>query len=1213
MAFRVAEGYVEVTMDRKKYDAEKAKLGRDSLDLKVLVKLDQTAAKAQLQKLLLGNELKVTIKPEMGEAGPYLTKLDRLTRDQKITITPVMGNPDNYLRQLDRLTRDQHVSVNPRFKNTDVYLRQLDRLTRDQHIDVRTNLVTGDLRPRLDNLTRNRRIRVDVDAQGVSALSNAFRGLGGSGGGASEGMSRLTARILAYTGAALTAAPTTASLAQAIIAMGPAAAVAAPAIASLASIVGALKVGLGGVGGAFKAAFAPAAGGGGGGGADGMAKQIQAAERRVADAKRGVVQATEDAARRVQRANRDVGDAEQALADAREQAADRSTRALQDVADAERNLADAQARSLRAQQDLEAARAQAVEDLEDLANRVAAGKLQERSDILRLQEAEADLAVVRRAGSGATADQVARAELAYDQAVQALQEQRLENRRLQAQQEQAARAGVDGSEAVRSAQEQVTEATRDSEDAARDLAGAQQDAAQSQKENARALADAQRDLADAQQAATDAVVEGNDRVARSQEELARAQEDLAAASEKQAAAGAAAADKFAEAMARLAPAAREFVQAIIALKPAWDALRLDVQQQLFEGIGARLTTVAQQVLPDLRAGLVGTAGVLNQMGLNALDAIDKLSKAGTLKAAFASVNDGLKPLQKAPADFLSIFTTLTAAAGPAFQKIAAAAGEALGSFSAKLTAGLATGELTKKISDALAVAVKFGGLLFDVFGVVGNVMRAASAAGGDSLSILGEVFKYLKQITGSPEVQNGLKALFGVFNSIAATALPLLGQALLALMPVFQALQPPIQVLLQSLGDALRPVIAALGPVLVAAAEAVGQLIIAASPLLVLAGELIAMIGPILTPILEGLTTAFREAAPVVQQLVDALSATLKPILAELPNIIKPLVDIWVNFNTSLLPLFSQLIIGLTPILIRLSESFVKIMVALSPVLIQIGQMISELLPPLLRALMPIIDVVVRLAAVFANELALQINQIVMPALRMISQFLNGDLSGAMHSFGNVVSGIISAIIRQFIELPYEIINALSDLGPMMWRAGKSIMRDFADGIISGTGAALGAVNQVLARTRSYLPWSPAKVGPFSGKGWTLYSGQAISQGLADGISQRTDVVQAAASRLASAAMPGIAGVPTVTNAVAPGSTAGLSAVLPPPPTSSISAAAPAPVPVSAAGITIGTLTVNIPPGSLDMASPADRRRIVDSLIGDIKDGLRDYDRARGR
>lgn len=45
---------------------------------------------------------------------------------------------------------------------------------------------------------------------------------------------------------------------------------------------------------------------------------------------------------------------------------------------------------------------------------------------------------------------------------------------------------------------------------------------------------------------------------------------------------------------------------------------------------------------------------------------------------------------------------------------------------------------------------------------------------------------------------------------------------------------------------------------------------------------------------------------------------------------------------------------------------------------------------------------------------------------------------------------------------------------------------------------------------RNLLPFSPAKEGPFSGKGWSLYSGQSIVEALAEGAASRSPLFEEA-------------------------------------------------------------------------------------------------------
>jgi hypothetical protein len=64
------------------------------------------------------------------------------------------------------------------------------------------------------------------------------------------------------------------------------------------------------------------------------------------------------------------------------------------------------------------------------------------------------------------------------------------------------------------------------------------------------------------------------------------------------------------------------------------------------------------------------------------------------------------------------------------------------------------------------------------------------------------------------------------------------------------------------------------------------------------------------------------------------------------------------------------------------------------------------------------------------------------------------------------------------------------------------------------------AASSVLSGVSGLFPHSPAKEGPFSGRGWTEYSGQAIGDGLAAGMLAR----QAHVARAAAALVGGAAG-----------------------------------------------------------------------------------------
>ncbi|MCM8548883.1 hypothetical protein [Streptomyces sp. STCH 565 A] len=342
------------------------------------------------------------------------------------------------------------------------------------------------------------------------------------------------------------------------------------------------------------------------------ARQIAQAQQGIADAARSgaqrVQQAEEsaaDAVRRAAEANRSaaqqVSSARRALADAVEQAADRQKDAAERVAQAEESLADAQKSVRRAQEDLTQARADAEAQLAKYQDRIANSKLSERDAVLDLQEAEAKLRAVQAAGAQVPLAIQQRTQLAYDQAVQRLKEQRQQTKDLTAEQKAAAAAGVDGSETVKAAQERLAAAEKNVTDQQKGLVKARQDAARQQVEAQQQITQAQERVAEASRNVSQTQADGARSVARAQravgeaaEESARSQAraaeqlvqarqsaaDSIASAQRQvesasrSAAGgvdqaAVAQAKYQEALAKMTPAARETFFAFTDLKSAF--------------------------------------------------------------------------------------------------------------------------------------------------------------------------------------------------------------------------------------------------------------------------------------------------------------------------------------------------------------------------------------------------------------------------------------------------------------------------------------------------------------------------------------------------------------------------------------------------------------------------------------------------------------------
>ncbi|KRV48780.1 hypothetical protein AQ490_23195 [Wenjunlia vitaminophila] len=559
------------------------------------------------------------------------------------------------------------------------------------------------------------------------------------------------------------------------------------------------------------------------------------------------------------------------------------------------------------------------------------------------------------------------------------------------------------------------------------------------------------------------------------------------------------ADKFAEALAKLAPNARGFVRQLQEMKPKFDELRLDVQQRLFAGLDVALERTGRATAPELSRALKESAGALNFMGRGVLAAARDLDQSGALGAALASASAGLKNVARWPRVLVQGFGQVAAAAAPAFERLTSAAGAAADRASTRLTRSFQGGGMEAAIERALDLLGQMKRVAENLGDVVGNVFGAARASGGGMLGVLEQVTGALAEITATAGVQDGLRALFDVMATLGRTVAPLLGKALGALGPVLTALGPPAETLIKALGDALGPVIDALGPVLEAAATAVGSLVTALSPLLPVVGQLVAALLPALTPFLDALNVVFVALAPVVQQLATTLSLALAPILAQLPALVEPLARLMTQQLIALMPVLLDLLVELTPSLISLGESFAQVMVAVTPLITAMATLQARGLATLVPLLTPVITLVGKLAAIFAGVLARQVTTVVMPALTALTRLLQGDVSGAMSSLATAVKNAIGNMVKDFVTLPQRAVTALAPLAGRLGSAGVAAGARLLDAVRDKVNAALDKLRGLPRQARDAV----------GNLGSLLYNaGASLIQGFINGITSKVSAVK---------------------------------------------------------------------------------------------------------
>ncbi|MEV8464839.1 hypothetical protein AB0470_35435, partial [Streptomyces griseosporeus] len=337
------------------------------------------------------------------------------------------------------------------------------------------------------------------------------------------------------------------------------------------------------------------------------AAQASARASQLASAQAAVASAERNGARQIARAQEQVSQARRAAAQEAAQASLRAQQAARAVEDAEDALADAQRAARRAQEDLTSARRTAVQELQDLNNRLADSVLSQRDAELALREATAQRDKVLKDANSTELDKE-RALLAYDQAVQRLKEQQAETTRLKTETAAANKAGVDGSQTVRAAQERLAEAQGQVADKTQALKDAQAAQARTAQDNAQRLADAQQRISQAQRAVADAQVQAAEQAASAQRALQQAQQAGVGTVDQAAIAQA----KYQAELAKLTPAARGTMNAYVKLKDAFGAWSRSLQPAVMP-IFTRALDGMRRALPGLTPFVLDAASAITTL------------------------------------------------------------------------------------------------------------------------------------------------------------------------------------------------------------------------------------------------------------------------------------------------------------------------------------------------------------------------------------------------------------------------------------------------------------------------------------------------------------------------------------------------------------------------------------------------------------------------
>ena len=614
-------------------------------------------------------------------------------------------------------------------------------------------------------------------------------------------------------------------------------------------------------------------------------------------------------------------------------------------------------------------------------------------------------------------------------------------------------------------------------------------------------------------------------------------------------------EELGPALENLSPAAREFAGDLLSLRERFGELGEDIQEKFFANF-SNFGEIA--ILMDPLQEAMGDVAV--DLGNAAAGVVDFLTQGSGFEA-FNVLLDNSANIAGRVGDTLGSLFQGIIAAGAAASPIVSALSEKIAemaeAWAQKMVAGFEDGSLTAYFESALETLKSFWGFVQDLGGIVSGVFSAMAASGGPLLGMLGAGADALNNWVNSAEGMTTLTDFFSMMAGAVDAVLPIVGQLgniiLTTLAPAFvqtvEALAPFVQMLLESLKpalDSLAPVlpvvaqaigegITAMAPLLPVVAQAIADILLAVAPLIPqlaeLATEILIPMIPTIATMIEGFAKIIEiliPMAPAIMGVVGAFVVLANPIgavVAAVGLLVGALVNHWPEIENFFSDLGQSISDGFSRFGEWLSGVGDTIVTGFNNATSAAGDTISGFWNTTTSVFQIAGEQISGFTSAAWESVKEHFHQGVSIGLDTVAGFagtigdtfyrikdvLTGTFSKAWSDLKEAASNGVGGILDYVGSIPSRSLEALGNIGKILFDSGKALIRGFIDGIKRMIGNVKDAAADVVQAARDFFPFSPAKKGPFSGRGWVLYSGKSIGEAFAEGIRGTAQTVATAA------------------------------------------------------------------------------------------------------
>lgn len=499
----------------------------------------------------------------------------------------------------------------------------------------------------------------------------------------------------------------------------------------------------------------------------------------------------------------------------------------------------------------------------------------------------------------------------------------------------------------------------------------------------------------------------------------------------------------AEAMAKLAPAARSTVQAIQGFKTEWEGVKQATQGALFEGLADQVKSLGSQYLPVLKTGLSGIAGEFNLMAKSAGTALAETRQVQGVSELFANVRQAISLSTNTLRDFLVGFLDLGIIGSDYLKPMAEYIGRAAASF--RLWASDTSN--VRGIIDGAIQGFR------DLFAIVENVG-----------SIISLIWTGLSNGSGATSFLATLRELTATAAAFFATV--------------------EAQTALQTLGAALQVAGQAVRDVLLAALQAAAPIVAGLAPIF---AAVASQVSSILVPAFQMLGDLFTTWGPTLQQNADLIAAFILA-LGGIGLVIKG-VQIAITAYNAVMKAWRAITVAFTAV-----QWLLNLALSANPI---------ALVVIAIAALVAILILAWNNSETFRNIVTTAWNAVLAAGQGLVDGVtaafawfgtLPGLFMGWLEGAGAAVDQGIAAILQWFVDLPGNVVNTLGNLSRLLWDAGVSIVTGLWNGLKAAFQPVIDWVSGIAA-------WIASVKGPLPyDRRLLIPAGEAIMQGLHKGL-----------------------------------------------------------------------------------------------------------------